>query len=308
MDSLRQPEAQEIICEARKTSQINAKARYSLCQEKSSTQLINDSVELPKPGVCGSSQPSQRIVGGEETAINEFPWMAQIEYTKLYILTGKKTFYKCIGIIINENYILTGVRLGEWNTTSNPDCDDGQCADPVQDIRVVERIPHVDYNPDSESQGNDIALLRLERPITYTEWIKPICLPASSEVLNQNYARSKLILSGWGKTERGHLSNIKLKVNLDSVPIDRCSNMYSAYNATLTNKQLCAGGEKGKDACDGDMGGPLMKLHKTDETHFHYYVVGVTSFGRDPSGRDGWPGVYTRVDRYIDWIKANIKP
>lgn len=36
---------------------------------------------LPKPGVCGSFT-SDRIFGGEKTEIDEYPWMALIEYTK----------------------------------------------------------------------------------------------------------------------------------------------------------------------------------------------------------------------------------
>lgn len=50
----------------------------------------------------------------------------------------------------------------------------------------------------------------------------------------------------------------------------------------------------------------------TDDTkqqvpyHFHY-VVGVVSFGRN-CGERGWPGVYTRVDKYMDWLLSHMKP
>lgn len=37
--------------------------------------------DLPQPGTCGNHL-ADRIVGGTETAINEFPWMVLIEYTK----------------------------------------------------------------------------------------------------------------------------------------------------------------------------------------------------------------------------------
>lgn len=36
---------------------------------------------LPKPGVCGHFT-SDRIFGGEKTQIDEFPWLALIQYTK----------------------------------------------------------------------------------------------------------------------------------------------------------------------------------------------------------------------------------
>lgn len=36
---------------------------------------------LPAPGVCGLDN-TNRIIGGEMTKIDEFPWMALIEYSK----------------------------------------------------------------------------------------------------------------------------------------------------------------------------------------------------------------------------------
>lgn len=38
-------------------------------------------VPLPDPGICGSSTQN-RIIGGKETGLDEFPWMALMEFTK----------------------------------------------------------------------------------------------------------------------------------------------------------------------------------------------------------------------------------
>lgn len=98
-------------------------------------------------------------------------------------------------------WTLSGVRLGEWDLKSDRDCEDGQCADPVLDIPVVERIPHEQYNPNSRAQENDIALLRLGRSITFSEWVKPICLPIGADIAGKNYDSQPLVVAGWGKTE-----------------------------------------------------------------------------------------------------------
>lgn len=116
---------------------------------------------------------------------------------------------------------------------------------------MAERIPHENYDPNSIAFENDIALLRLERSITFTDWIKPICLPISSNVNGKNYDAQPLILAGWGTTDDSTSSNTKVKVEINGVPIKQCIKSYSEKHVSLTDKQLCAGGIDGKDACGG---------------------------------------------------------
>lgn len=88
-------------------------------------------------------------------------------------------------------------------------------------------------------------------------------------------------------------SNIKLYVELNGVPLSQCNQVYRSQNVVLGDKQLCAGGQPGKDSCRGDSGGPLMGLDSSDRQKPYHYLVGVVSFGPSPCGLENWPGVYT---------------
>lgn len=74
-----------------------------------------------------------------------------------------------------------------------------KCADPVVEVGVEKIIVHPEYNDKSRDKHHDIALLRLDTNITYSKYIKPICLPIaglSSGLITGN----KLTVAGWGST------------------------------------------------------------------------------------------------------------
>ena len=73
---------------------------------------------------------------------------------------------------------------------------------------------------------------------------------------------------------------------------------------TLTQNQLCAGGEGGKGSCGGDSGGGLF-IRKPDKVQTPWYLLGIVSYGKPACGLE-IPEVYTRVSKYVDWIKDNL--
>lgn len=102
------------------------------------------------------------------------------------------------------SFLRSGVRLGEWDTLQEIDCEGGDCALAPVNIRITEKIPHSQYDPNSKAQGNDIALLRLENSVQYTDFIKPICLPLSQTLRSGSLDGIALDVAGWGKTETGN--------------------------------------------------------------------------------------------------------
>ena len=70
----------------------------------------------------------------------------------------------------------------------------------------------------------------------------------------------------------------------------------------LDDSEVCAGAERGKDACAGDGGAPLVCQGDSGR----WYAVGLVSWGLDGScGEAGIPGVYTRVAYFKDWSEKN---
>jgi secreted trypsin-like serine protease len=58
-----------------------------------------------------------------------------------------------------------------------------------------------------------------------------------------------------------------------------------------------------KDTCQGDSGGGLYAY---DSKLQRYVVVGITSYGVGCASA-GYPGIYTRISYFYNWIMANVK-
>ena len=59
----------------------------------------------------------------------------------------------------------------------------------------------------------------------------------------------------------------------------------------------------GKDSCGGDSGGPMVVRKPSGS----WYQAGIVSFGPKRCGI-GRPGVYTKVSKYLDWIRNTLEP
>lgn len=98
-------------------------------------------------------------------------------------------------------------------------------------------------------------------------------------------------------------SNVKLQVWLPVISNEDCSKVYRELGQEIGDGQLCAGGAEGKDSCAGDSGGPIMSTGiSSRDGRARYFLAGVVSYGPRQCGKKDWPGVYTRVSRYTDWI------
>ncbi|XP_045461310.1 CLIP domain-containing serine protease 2-like [Harmonia axyridis] len=278
---------------------------------------------LPDKFTCGRAN-FNKIFGGEVAELDEFPWMALIEYEK----PNRQRGFYCGGVLITKRYVLTAshclkgkdlpknlklvsVRLGEYDTEQDRDCvtyGKTECSDPPVNVPVEERIAHEKYDPMDINQYYDIALLRLIRDVQYTDYVRPICLPTLSEERKRTYNGMTLTVAGWGLTENRSSSSIKLKVLIPVMKLSQCKALLSKARKVISDEQICAGGEENKSSCRGDSGGPLMSLSVDEIGLLNWYLAGIVSYGPIPCGFKDWPSVYTRVSKYMGWILKHIEP
>ncbi|KAK2583732.1 hypothetical protein KPH14_009650 [Odynerus spinipes] len=266
--------------------------------------------------ICGPIT-ERRIIGGNKTGVFDFPWMALIAYN-----VGQRTpEFRCGGSLVNKRYVLTaahcvtslpagltlvGVRVGDHDISTERDCDKDEyglevsCAEKYQDFGIDSVHFHPEYS--KTKLQNDIALIRLNGDVDLTPRnVKPICLPTGpSEPLPK-----KVVVTGWGATELGPRSQDLLMVFLSPVSNEECKEVYKR-NIEIWYKQLCAGGKKLSDSCLGDSGGPLQ-APGTYNSNLRYIQYGIVSFGLRSCGTEGFPGVYTNVKYYMDWILNTMR-
>lgn len=245
------------------------------------------------------------IVGGSQASHAEFPHMAVIGFGR----NDTDVSWQCGGTIISDAYILTAahclesidkgpatkVRVGMSNF-ENPEHT-------MQERNIVERIEHPEHR--LPAKYHDIALLKLDVPLTLNPYVRPACL----EVDHLPEGKTA-IASGFGKTsyQSTSISENLMKVQLNYISKEDCEKAYYYRGRYLPDglisSLLCAGVlEGGKDTCQGDSGGPLQRV--LEDPYCTYSVVGVTSFGKF-CGLKNSPAIYTRVSSYLDWIENTV--
>ncbi|XP_062132254.1 brachyurin-like [Drosophila sulfurigaster albostrigata] len=250
-------------------------------------------IEVDVPISHRAGAPSGRITRGETAGRNQFPYQAGL---LLYVDGGAAW---CGGSLISDRYVLTAahctdslttgvdVYLGAWDRTDGS--EHGQ-----QIIFVETKNVFVHDAWDSSLTRNDISLIKLPVPIEFNEHIQPIKLPAKSNTYN-TYAGQQAIASGWGRISDSATSATNI-LQYISVPIMNNSGCKPWFFGAVYETNICIKTTGGTSACNGDSGGPLVSA-ETGE------LIGATSFGSPLGCEVGWPGVFTRVTSYLEWIE-----
>ncbi|KAL3290209.1 hypothetical protein HHI36_023568 [Cryptolaemus montrouzieri] len=271
-------------------------------QYESTTEQITRNAGLLRKPNCGFSNiTNSRIVGGVPAKLGEFPWMVALGYRNKKNPSVPQ--WLCGASLISDRHLLTAAhcvygrsdlylaRIGDLDLYSD---DDG--ASP-EDILLESARVHEDFI----QARNDIAVLKLSRRVTNpTVW--PICLPVEDSLRTRSFVGYRPVVAGWGSIYfQGPSSSALLEVGVDVVTTADCK----AAHRMADDNVICAGFQSGgKDSCKGDSGGPLMHI-ASEPNNLRITQIGVVSYGFK-CAEPGYPGVYTRVSKYIDWIEKNM--
>ncbi|XP_038074839.1 chymotrypsin-like elastase family member 2A [Patiria miniata] len=258
--------------------------------------------KTPSPANCGLRLVDKsRIIGGQSADIEHYPWQVQLRYRS----TRTSWYFVCGGTLISPQHVVTAahcvvdritnrwrVYLGRrWRQSGG---------EKVRDVGKV--FVHQQY--DSIKDSNDIALMELIFPVSFSRRIQPACLPLPDR--QRFNSDSACFVSGWGVTEQGGILPYSLQAaQVVLVPNKQCADVF----LDLTDSMICAAESLlilGKvDTCQGDSGGPLSCAAINSHGFLRWHLVGITSYGFG-CGKRGLPGVYTKVSKFVDWLDERM--
>merc|ERR1711990_478732 len=258
---------------------------------------------------CAPVSSTNRIVGGKEVnPKGKLPYQVMF-----YPCTPQGLCGLCGGTIVNKKFVVTAAHCWDSRLTNlrvivgeHSICDGINEGGKV--ISVKKATMHPDYN--KKTMDNDIAVLEISEELTFTDKIRPACLPSSA---TKDYSGTASTISGWGGTigygpkdqQPKQPTQCGLKesmVKILGAKDEKCTRVLRTPSdpsgTAKSNIKMCAWA-KDTDTCQGDSGGPL-----TVPENGKYTLVGVVSYGWGCASST--PGIYARVQGFLPWIKNLI--
>ena len=161
-----------------------------------------------------SNDPRKKMIGGKAADPREHPWQVLVVLSAYNSTIHKYHFYnKCGGTLISDQWVLTSHACME---NSNPIWVQGwvqvvlgghvfppayqQGGEVTTGLEKVINVERIVRHPKGGLLAYDIALLKMNSRITYSQKVFPACVPGPDYKLD-HWTHKTVIATGWGWTK-----------------------------------------------------------------------------------------------------------
>ncbi|XP_072313464.1 complement factor D [Eucyclogobius newberryi] len=246
---------------------------------------------------------SEAVIGGREAVAHSRPYMASIQ-----LVAGEQRSHECGGFLVGEQWVMTAVHCFPQGAGNRKVVLGMHSLTEPEDTQQVFDILELHTNPTyrAENYDNDIALIKLDRPVNITSAVQVVRVLRSGGT--NPTTDEQVDTAGWGATD-----NLGSRpVNLKELTVEVVDPMFCGrsdyFGNRYTRNMICAHHvynkpgsrrQQKEDTCGGDSGGPLL---------FKGVVVGIVSNGGIKCGQLRKPGIYTIVSHYTAWLDGIMGP
>ncbi|XP_050310358.1 atrial natriuretic peptide-converting enzyme-like [Anthonomus grandis grandis] len=246
-----------------------------------SKQVLKVSCDQLECGIQSTHSKTTRMLQ-KMASHGDWPW---------HVALFKNDVHLCDGILLSSHWLATstscfqGQPRAEWTArfgvvrlSSDSPWE--------QERRIIGMLK-------SPVEGSTVSLIRLEQPVHFNDFVRPVCLPEKNLVLTGAMQCNTL---GWARN-REQLQRVQVKIT----DKDKCENVsISSVNS------VCTETIHGQNDCgEEEFAGSSMVCRTTNTDQ--WTLVGVTNW-RIACGKNGMerPRVYDLIASNVEWIRETI--